>query len=508
MRNQLDTCGLRRVAVAVETAELPVEEIEDACRAAAFDSLAREALKEDPKLARFSGKSHSILQEQFIDCDNKLQTLQRQQVAWAIDQIDPPVGTWGARVGDLTELNLLNHECSKKKRHIAIRELVERAGKALLALKPCFMMGPMSVAQYLKPGGVHFDLVVMDEASQIKPQDAIGAVARGGQLVVVGDPKQLPPTSFFDRLADTDDDDNPSNVEEAESILDAVWPLFHRRLLRWHYRSQHQDLIAFSNDSFYDGDLILFPSPYKESNGYGIHYHRVPRGNFVNNRNLEEARVIADAVVRHFRVRADETLGVACMNAEQRLHIERTIEALAKDDPVLQKALDEDAKRRESLFIKNLENVQGDERDVMLISMTYGPREPGGRVMQRFGPINSATGWRRLNVLFTRAKKQMHIFSSMDSGDIVVGPSAKRGVAALRDFLSYCETGMLATTGKDTGRPPDSDFEVAVIAALQREGFDCRPQVGVAGFFIDVAVVDPGKPGRYLVGIECDGATY
>ncbi|TAN08920.1 MAG: DUF4011 domain-containing protein [Burkholderiaceae bacterium] len=506
VRGQLAASGFTCVAAAVEESMLPIDQVEDACLAGAFDVLARQALKEDDKLARFSGKSHDVLCEQFAKYDNALKQLQRRKIAWAADQTDPPTGSMGGRVSDLTELALLEHECSKKKRHIPIRQLLKRAGRALLALKPCFMMSPMSVAQYLAPGDVSFDLVVMDEASQIKPQDAIGAVARGGQLVVVGDPNQLPPTSFFDRLED-DDVEDPTGAEEAESILDAVWPLFQRRLLRWHYRSQHPDLIAFSNAFFYK-DLVLFPSPYKESDKYGIHYHRLSRGCFVGRRNMEEARVIANAVQQHFRVSPKDTLGVATMNAEQRLQIEAAIESLAKDDPAFQKSLGEDGERRESLFIKNLENVQGDERDVIFVSMTYGPSEPGGKVMQRFGPINTETGWRRLNVLFTRARKRMHVFSSMGSADVLVGASSKRGVKALHDFLSYCETGILSQTDGVTGKEPDSDFEVAVMDALRTRGFDCVPQVGVAGFFIDVAVIDPGKPGHYLMGIECDGATY
>ena len=369
------------------------------------------------------------------------------------------------------------------------------------------MMGPMSVAQYLAPGQIAFDLVVMDEASQIKPQDALGAIARGGQLVVVGDPKQLPPTSFFDRIFE-DDEEDPTLIEDSESILDATLPMFPVRRLRWHYRSQHESLIAFSNHSFYDSDLVLFPAPHKQSSKFGIQYSRVKRGCFVNRRNMEEAKVISEAVREHFKYRPDESIGVVAMNAEQRLQIERSIESLAKDDFVFQECLERDSQRQESLFIKNLENVQGDERDVVFISMTYGPQEPKGKVYQRFGPINSDVGWRRLNVLFTRSKKRMQIFSSMGSDDIVAGATSSRGVQALRDFLSFCETGILHQTVGGTGREPDSDFEIAVMEALSNEGFDCVPQVGVAGFFIDIAVLDPGKPGRYLMGIECDGATY
>ena len=231
------------------------------------------------------------------------------------------------------------------------------------------------------------------------------------------------------------------------------------------------------------------------ADNYGIRYSKVPRGCFVNRRNMEEARVISEYVREHVIRHPEESLGVVAMSAEQRLHIESTIEALAKEDSVFQDWLEKDAYREEPLFIKNLENVQGDERDVIFISMTYGPREPGGRVFQRFGPINSDVGWRRLNVLFTRSRKRMHIFSSMGSEDIIATSTSKRGIHALRDFLRFCETGILHKTERETGRDPDSDFEIAVIARLRDEGFECVPQVGVAGFFIDVAVVDPRESG-------------
>lgn len=211
-----------------------------------FDVLAREILREQPELGKFSGHSQEALQDKFKEYDNRLKGLRCEQIAWKIDQTVIPKGNRGVRLNEHTEKFLLEYECNKKTRHLPIRQLLHRAGGALVALKPCFMMGPMSVAQYLAPGQIEFDLVVMDEASQIKPQDALGAIARGSQLVVVGDPKQLPPTSFFDRVID-DDEEDPTALEGAESILDATLPMFPARRLRWHYRSQHESLIAFSN---------------------------------------------------------------------------------------------------------------------------------------------------------------------------------------------------------------------------------------------------------------------
>lgn len=506
-RDRLSKLGFQCLIDVVEKDLIPVERVEEAYYAGVYDALAREILREDPDLARFSGHNQEALQKRFVEYDEQLKRLQREKIAWQADLAKLPPGIRGGPVSHYTERALLEHECAKKKRHLPIRQLLQRAAGALAALKPCFMMGPMSVAQYLPPGLIEFDMVIMDEASQIKPEDALGTIARGAQLVVVGDPKQLPPTSFFDRVLD-DEDEDPTAIEESESILDAALPMFPARRLRWHYRSRHESLIAFSNHWFYGGNLVLFPSPHKASDDYGLRYSPVRRGCFVNRRNLEEAKAISEAVREHFRHRSEETLGVVAMSAEQRDQIEGAMEMLAKDDPPFQSWLEKDRERSESLFVKNLENVQGDERDVIFVSMTYGPREPGGKVLQRFGPINSDVGWRRLNVLFTRSRKRMHVFSSMEPEDIIVGHTSRRGIKALRDFLTYCKTGIPYEIVDATGRAPDSDFEVAVAQALRDSGFDCIPQVGVAGFFIDIAVVDPGNPGRYLMGIECDGATY
>lgn len=507
IRESMTSGGFQGLIACLESGILSPAAVEKAHQLGVYDLLAREILRSNPALARFSGRTQEIVQQQYREYDSRLKRLQAQKIAWQLDKREVPAGNSTGKVSQYTDRTLLDRECEKKKRHVPIRQLVHRASGALVALKPCFMMGPMSVAQYLAPGKLKFDLVVMDEASQIKPEDALGAIARGSQLVVVGDSKQLPPTSFFDRLL-AEEQEDPSAAEDAESILDAAKPLFPSRRLRWHYRSQHESLIAFSNQSFYDGSLVLFPSPHADSPEYGIRLHPVSRGHFLNRRNIEEARAIAEAVQRHLKARSEETIGVVAMNVDQREQIERLVEELAKDDPELQDALEMDQERNESLFIKNLENVQGDERDVVLISMTYGPQEAGGPVLQRFGPINSDVGWRRLNVLFTRARKRMHVFTSMAAEDVRVQPTSSTGVRALQGFLSYAATGRLDTPAEETDRPPANDFEEAVATALRAEGFESTPQVGVAGFYIDIAVRDPGNPGHFLMGIECDGATY
>lgn len=510
IRESLQNDGLESLLRSTERGEIELETIENVFFYSVFDTLAREIITQNKELAYFSGADQNAIRKQFSDYDNKLKRLQQEKIAFQIAQAgrtQTVAGISSGKVSSFSEMGLINNEVNKKTRHVPIRQLIRRASKSLAALKPCFMMGPHSVAQYLAPGQIEFDLVVMDEASQIKPEDALGTIARGKQLVVVGDPKQLPPTSFFDKTVESEDEDTTA-IEQSESILDVSFPMFNARRLRWHYRSRHESLIAFSNQEFYDSNLVVFPSPTNKSHEFGIKFTYVKTGRFVNQHNIEEAKVIARAVYRHIMNNSHESIGVVAMSSKQREQIERCVEELSKDDPQFRDALAENASTDEPLFLKNLENVQGDERDVIYISCTYGPQEAGAAQMpQRFGPINSAAGGRRLNVLFTRSKKRMHIFSSMTEDHILANETSSPGVHALKNFLSFAQTGKLPQL-KHTEKEPDSDFEIAVMNALKLEGFTCVPQVGVAGYFIDLAVQDPGQPGRYIMGIECDGATY
>ena len=469
--------------------------------------LATEIFTASPDLSSFIGLEQNSIQQKFKEYDAQILKLQRQKIAFKASRSLPAMGVSTGKVKNLTEVALIRQELGKKMRHIPVRSLLKRASSAIQTLKPCFMMSPMSVAQYLEPGKVKFDLIIMDEASQIRPEDALGAIARGTTLVVVGDPKQLPPTNFFNKILNEDFEEDQVGLQVSESILEAVMPMFDTRRLRWHYRSKHESLIAFSNKNFYDSDLVLFPSPFKTSPDFGIKLHHIQKGRFVNRRNVEEAQELVKSAANHLVYRPNESLGIVAMNSEQKDEIEKQLLQLTKDDATLLTAYEKNKSSLEPLFIKNLENVQGDERDIIYISMTYGPEQIGGRTMQRFGPINTNVGWRRLNVLFTRSKKRMHIFSSMTSGDVLVSSTSSRGVQSLKSFLEYSETGHLHNT-KATGKAPDSDFELSVIRILEKHGYECEPQLGVAGFFLDIAVRDPGKSGRFLMGIECDGATY
>ncbi|MEX2517357.1 MAG: DUF4011 domain-containing protein [Gammaproteobacteria bacterium] len=474
--------------------------------------VADDELRRDPLLNGFSSDQHDERLQKFRQLDERLRLVSSRDIFNRLLNNHVPAGKTGTRAGHLTDMALLNREILKQRGHVPIRKLVERAGNALIALKPCFMMGPLSVSQYLSPGLMSFDLVVMDEASQMRPEDALGAIARGKQLIVVGDPKQLPPTSFFSRLNEyqVDDDENGAlNFGSQESILDIAAPLFGAsRLLSWHYRSQHEDLIAFSNHSFYDNSLLLFPTAHAAADHLGLSYHRV-KGTYSNRTNEHEAQQLITDVVHEIKSGRKRSIGIVSINSQQAQVLRDIWDRNIREMPEIEEILgsDDESDVLDSLFIKNLENVQGDERDVIFISLTYG-RDLNGNFYQRFGPINMDVGWRRLNVLLTRAKQQMRVYSSMDSSMIVPGDNAKRGVIALKDFLSYCETKVLPERPIRTGREPDSPFEVDVAAEVQAFGLEIEFQVGVAGFFIDIGVYDPRETGHYLMGIECDGATY
>lgn len=503
--------GLDKLTALAELRILAPQELGPAFRFVFHNTLARSVFTEHSELSYVTGVTQELIRSQFSAADKEAIRLYSERVAALIDQRYVPYGNQSGPVRTWTELALIINEINKQKRHIPIRQLIRRAPNALVALKPCFMMGPLSVAQYLEPGQLKFDLVVMDEASQLKPEDAIGALARGGQVVIVGDPKQLPPTSFFQRGSFDEEEDSAEDsrtaVEEGESILDVASTLFQPvRRLRWHYRSRHHSLIAFSNEEFYQRDLIIFPSAYHDDASLGVKYHFVCDGICENSRNHREAEVVVEAVLGHMRQYPDESLGVVTLNFEQRELVEELLDRRIRDDPAAIAYQERMNGGQETLFVKNLENVQGDERDVVFISTTYGP-DARGNQFQRFGPINGATGHRRLNVLFTRAKKRTVVFSSLDPERIQTTASSPWGVRALKQYLIYARTGILQQADYG-GDQPTNDFERAVGAVLKENGYDVVPQVGVAGFFIDLGVKHPAKAGAYLLGVECDGASY
>ncbi|WP_186094178.1 DUF3320 domain-containing protein [Burkholderia gladioli] len=506
-RARAQGCG--DLVARLDDGRIAPEALGTAFEMAYFEEIYARMARLEPDLARFDGATHGRLVQEFALLDRQRIIAASSEVVQAHYRNVPPRDG-----GALGPLGVLRGEIQKKKGHISLRKLVERAGPALRALKPVFMMSPLSVAQFLVPGSMEFDLLVMDEASQIQPVDALGAIARSRQVVVVGDPKQLPPTAFFAKMTsstDDEDDESATAVADIESILGLFTARgLPTRMLRWHYRSRHQSLIAVSNRQFYENKLYIVPSPYTAQGGRGLRFHHVHDGLFDagNKRNnLIEAKSVAQAIVAHARTYPKLSLGVAAFSAAQRRTIIDELELLRRElSPEVEEFFK--AHRSEPFFVKNLENVQGDERDVIFISVGYGRSVPNGRVPMRFGPLGTAGGERRLNVLISRAKQRCDVFASMTDDDIDPAYAAERaGVNAFRIFLQYARTGRLPMA-EITGRDYDSVFEAQVANALRARGYEVQAQVGLAGFFIDLAVLDAERPGRFLLGIECDGAAY
>lgn len=495
----------------LEELQVPPNLLEDAFVFRFHASIAESLIRKTPVLKHFSSTVHESVRREFAAIDRDIAGLRGRQIsAKQCRTASPPWGQSGARVAEKTEMALLEYLVPQQRPRVTVRQMMRRAGESIRALKPCFMMGPQAVAQFLHALPQMFDVVIMDEASQLRPEEAIGAIARGKQLVVVGDPKQLPPTSFFARVQNDDDTQPQMAAVDAESILDVASAHFRPiRSLRWHYRSRHESLIAFSNEKFYRHRLVVFPSPYPRKRGLGVRSHYVAGAVYESQMNQREAARVVDFVVDHIVHRPDQSLGVVALNIRQRDLIAELLEERLKSVAGAEAFRDKWAEQGLGLFVKNLENVQGDERDAIIISTTFGPPPGGTKPHQHFGPISQQGGWRRLNVLFTRAKWSVLLVTSLKDADIVVGNGTPDGTRALRDYLSFAATGRLnIDPGTPTGGAPESPFEESVIAALSEHGFECEPQVGVAGFRIDIGVRHPRYPHLFLAGIECDGASY
>ncbi|MGH7716775.1 MAG: AAA domain-containing protein, partial [Vulcanimicrobiaceae bacterium] len=382
-------------------------------------------------------------------------------------------------------------------------------------------MSPISVAQFLPPGTLEFDLLLIDEASQVRPEDALGIIARAKQMAVVGDAKQLPPTNFFNRLlSDEDEADNDEDVKAPEpsaavvkiAELESILTLCEARgvgskMLRWHYRSRHPSLIEVSNEAFYDRSLFLPPSPVNDRDGDGLAFVRVPGSYDRGGKRVNEieAKAIVERLTAHARRHPSRSIGVVTFSTAQRDLISNLLEDARRREPALDAFVSD---QHEEVFVKNLENVQGDERDHIVVSIGYGPRAPNGKLdSMNFGPVSSDGGPRRLNVLFTRARHRCEVFCSFDPGDIDTERAKSEGARILKRYLDYAQTGIL-NQPTATGDDHDSPFEADVAAVVRAFGYIVDAQVGTAGFKIDLGVRDSARPGRYILAIECDGATY
>ena len=511
--NKLKDLGLKEMMKSAERGEIPVDKLIDTFYFNYYNSLLHEAFLEHSILEKFTRVKQDAMVEKFKELDKQYIEKNQNYIAHKLSKNRLPLSEGEGRVATFTNLKLLNHEIGKKRMHVPIRQLLQRAGEAIHALKPCFMMSPLSVAQYMPIEKSSFDVILIDEASQLRPEESLGVIARAKQVVVVGDPKQMPPSSFFDVIQEETSANKKTVLDDSESILDSFIELYSPiRRLKWHYRSQHESLISFSNKHFYDEELTIFPSTSnKVDESLGVKYTYVADGIYKSGNtfriNKIEAQRVLEQVKYQMEFFPENSLGVGTLNGTQQELIQELVDDAEKEYAYISSYIERWKGNNEAFFVKNLESLQGDERDVILISTTYGKELGEEKVAQRFGPINQENGWRRLNVLITRAKQKMHIFTSMLSSDIKTTNNSSRGIHALKNFLKYLEQREGEVSEVNLEHESSSLFAKSLSTILTEKGYKVVPKVGVSGYHIDLAVVSK-KDGSYILAIECDGEEY
>lgn len=511
MRGKLQASKLDDFLPVLETGEMSGDAAETEFLYARAEAIWKKALVDNPALAGL----RNVDRHEFVTNFQRLEIDRRQDCikeirASHLNQV--PQGAQGA-------MGVVRSEIGKKKAHKPIRKLFTEAGGAIQRIKPVLMMSPISVAQFLPPTSVEFDLLVIDEASQVKPEDALGAIARAQQIVVVGDQKQLPPSSFFDRLSSSEavgdeEDETTALLEGAAKIsdLESILTLCEARglstkMLEWHYRSRDPSLIRVSNREFYGDGLILPPSPLQGDPNYGLTFTQVQgvydRGGKRDNR--VEAEAVIKRVVEHAARTPDQSLGIVTFSFAQRNLITELLEFQRRTNDVLDRFLREGGS--EDFFVKNIENVQGDERDVILVSVGYGPSVVGGKPSMSFGPVNNEGGERRLNVMFTRARIRCEVFCSFDPSEMDLSKTRLEGPRVLKRFLDFAKTGQIEEAIV-SGEGPDTPFEADVADEIRKMGYLVDHQIGSVGFLIDLGVRHPDRMGKFIMAVECDGATY
>ena len=489
---ELGTRGMQPISDAYRKGELTAPALTDAYRAAAANAVIRHSLAANPDLGSMTGAQLDVRMEEYRSAADRFAALTVQEL---IARLSAKVPAPGEALKGSSEISILQRAIKSGGRSQSIRKLFQSIPQLLHRMCPCMLMSPISVAQYIDPSFPKFDLVIFDEASQLPTSEAVGAIARGENAVIVGDPKQLPPTAFF--TSQHFDEDN-ADKEDLESVLDDCLALsMPSRHLLWHYRSRHESLIAFSNQSFYDGRLLTFPSPDDQVSKVT----RVPVEGFYDKSRTRQNRAEAEAVVAEIvrRLRDErlrqESLGVVTFSVAQQNLIDDLLTEAFVQEPALEQTA---AAMYEPIFIKNLENVQGDERDVILFSIGYGP-DQNGDIAMNFGPINQDGGWRRLNVAVSRARREMKVFSVIRPDQIDLSRTSAEGVAKLRAFLEFAERG---TNAGSTAHEPDA-FARELAGALGKRGYTVKCGIGASGYRIDAAVVHPDDPDRFLLALLC-----
>ncbi len=493
--------GLGCVVDTLETIEQDIPNIKDAFLKALFRYKAGYKISHSESLAAFEGMLFDEKAASYKRMSEDFQLLTQKEL-YARLAGGVPLTTDSPATG--SEISLLNRNISNGGRGLSIRELFDQLPTLLPKLCPCMLMSPISVARYIDLSADKFDLVVFDEASQMPTSEAIGAIARGKSLIVVGDPKQMPPTSFF---TSTNVDVEEVGIDDMESILEDCRTLDMPSLqLSWHYRSRHESLIAFSNNEYYNGSLITFPSV--DDRHTKVHF--IPVSGYYdkggNRSNKAEAEAIVNEIVRRLEDKElrKSSIGVIAFSVMQQGLIEDILQDRIENKKSLRLAA---MQMHEPIFVKNLENVQGDERDVILFSIGYGP-DKSGKISMNFGPLNNPGGERRLNVAVSRARQEMYIFSTMRASDIDLRRSKARGVEGLKHFLQYAETQLLPSTSNTLAVYHNSPIADQIASELRKQGYTVSTNVGRSKFRVDVAVESKKCPGTYSLGILLDGKRY
>ncbi|MBR5103313.1 MAG: DUF3320 domain-containing protein [Bacteroidales bacterium] len=503
-KENICTIGFGEIAEQIETCSYGPDAVKDAFHKALYKAYAEHILTMEPDLQLFHGVLFEEKIRRFRGLCKDFETLAREEL---FAQIASSLPAFQKEASQNSEVGILQRNIRNGCRGVSLRNFFASIQDLLHRMCPCMLMSPMSVAQYIEAGGMKFDLVIFDEASQMPTCEAVGTIARGSSVIVVGDPKQLPPTTFFN--ATSFDEDN-SHIEDLESILDDCLALtLPSKYLRWHYRSKHESLIAFSNSKYYENKLHTFPSPDDLCTKIGYQHVEGVYDRGGSRQNKAEA----EAIIKDIERRLDDpilskmSIGVVTFNTNQQSLLEDMLNDLFVKRPDLEKIALE---CEEPIFIKNLENVQGDERDVILFSIGYG-QDKAGKVTLNFGPLNREGGWRRLNVAVSRARYEMKVFSTLRSEQIDLRRTSAEGVAGLKEFLEYAERGVAAGASESVETVPASSsdgFVEAVAKAIREKGYEARTNIGSSGYKIDIGIVNPLDSSSYVLGILCDGYNY
>ena len=500
-KKELEEAGLNVIASKIESEHVNPDTLFDSFFKTLFRSIANDKIATSPLLRTFEGAIFDETVSRYKELADEFQILSQKELYARLAANVP-------RVSDMTDnsspLGFLKRNISNGGRGLSLRDLFDHIEPLLPRLCPCMLMSPMSVAQFLDLSKSKFDLVIFDEASQVPTSEAVGAIARGKSLIVVGDPKQMPPTNFFS-LSGVNEEE--AEIDDLDSILDDCQSLGMPSLqLNWHYRSRHESLIAFSNNEYYDGKLITFPSVDDQTTKVKFRYVAGVYDKGGKRSNQKEAETIVEDIVMRLSspAHANSSIGVIAFSKVQQNLIEDLLMERLEKDKKLHEAAE---KLYEPIFVKNLENVQGDERDIIMFSIGYGP-DKNGKVSMNFGPLNNAGGEKRLNVAVSRARREMIVYSSLKSSQIDLRRSKSRGVEGLKHFLEYAESQLLANAAANEDRNFDSILAEKIAIALNKRGHVTKTNIGRSNFKIDIAIVDKVNSNNYALGILLDGKGY